>query len=255
MKTIRPLIWLFVLATLGCNQQQDRPHHPIDHPDHSHETDCVKPAYALFPQTVAMWEQSWLWAHNKDVWDESIQFTNTNMDLLMGLCQTGDCEGVRMYYILETPEDSIPGLAVVNVSGCDDFFDPAAKDILVSGIGGTVEQFLSANEVCIMTQNWRTHQRAKAPVRTPVHAYNYSWQQLQNMLDYGAQEILIRYGLRTISPADTMFAKATQEVPIAGSIVYANILYSDLEKQPFLDFTFPCPQKCGMANQLNDSCE
>lgn len=220
--------------------------------------DCTEPAYKLFRETVVMWQHSWVKAFGESEEDSPAYyvFSQANLDALRSLFP--EANGVRLYYGLRDPSDSIPFLAMVNVHGCMDMGvnDPALASVLLSDANG--QQFITADEACGFTTNWRTFVKNELKFHTPVSAYNYSWGDIDALMDPAHNEnqlLHVRYGLRTISPGDLLFDQGDTEA--YGSVVYANVMsggiFEDTEQQ-FFDFAMPCPQKCDNASMLVQGC-
>ena len=203
-----------------------------------------------------IWQQTWSDKFSSDPTAAPVSylFSKANLDSLHNLFP--EAEGARMYYGLKSSEDSIPVLCLVNMQSCLDLGvnEPDLACVLLSDATG--QKFITADEACVMTANWRTFSEEALLSHTPVNAYNYSWKELDDLS--GAVEgepVNVRYGLRTLSPGDTAFYQSQNEA--YGSVVYVNVMTAGVFEnsvEAFFDFAMPCPQKCDFTSKLVVGC-
>lgn len=218
-------------------------------------TSCTSTSYQIYRKTVAMWHQSWLWAHQTNDLAETVIYTFSHHKLEMLKDMFPQTSGVRMYYALREGDDS-PLIAMVNLLGCSDQFGSEGKSVLLSDAHGG--HFISSDSAAVLTANWQSFSCTQRPYYTPVHAYNYNWDIIDYIQGLGmneAQELHVSFGLRSISPGDEWFDP--QGVTHKGSIVYVNILQGSTlldDAEHDFDFTMPCPQYCDDESPLLHSC-
>jgi len=220
--------------------------------------DCTEPAYKIFRETAAMWTQSWLDAFGSPGAEEPFYypFSQANLTALHNLFPTAD--GTRVYYGLANSTDTIPFLLMVNIDGCADMGVNASsgENVLVSDIDG--QRFITVEEACALTANWRTFVENELKFHTKVNAYNYSWDDIDTLLNSstdGDLDLHLSYGLRTVSPGDVLFDQ--DENGPYGSVVYANVMSAgpfELSELALFDFAKPCPQKCDFTSALAIGC-
>ncbi|MDC8002454.1 hypothetical protein POV27_00190 [Aureisphaera galaxeae] len=215
---------------------------------------CVS-NYQIYDETAYLWIESWATynnslSENNNYTIETVPNISFSADSLKSL-QDHDLEanGVLLFYIKNNVSDPIPSLAMVNTKDCV----PQPNDcengncILASWYEGD-QEFISEEKFNEYQRNWCKSADATV-VFTPVYAFNYSWDAINDHLaDGNGEGIDIKYGLRTIGPSDT--AEFTEEASdtITGSVVYSNIIYG--QGQNFnniraFDFAMPCPTYCG----------
>jgi len=223
------------------------------------EDTCTDSGYQIYMETATIWEQSWAAVYNtsENPLHEKRWFSKADLDALWDMDPSA--EDVRLYYCLIDSSDVIPSLAMVNINLCDDVTDCEIPCVLISEIDGS-QYFVTAQTASQYTKNWRDRSIDQLEVHTPVYAYNYSQEEIANLMDANSLEkqgIWVKYGLRTLGPGDTNLYTETKEPAndtITGSIVYCNVIYGDdpgKNVRQYFDFALPCPRFCGGSGLLN----
>lgn len=261
MKILEFTLCLSVLFISACKKNKDpesSAKNEIISPSQKTSATCDPHSYQVYRETAEMWVQSWNWAQNlPDTYPGlTYSFSQENLSDLKDLSTAAT--GVRVYYVLANAGDSIPSLALVNINTCTnlDLLPENEQSVLLSDENGG--HFASPEEVCPLTQNWRTYADSKKPFYTPVYAYNYKWDLIENLQGIGLnpeKELKVTLGLRTVGPTDTTFQINT--ISHKGSIAYVNIMhgatfFSNVEHN--FDFTMPCPQYCDSESILSNPC-
>lgn len=219
---------------------------------------CDPHSYQVYRTTAEMWVQSWIWANKLPSTHAGLtySFSKENLETLKGLASQAN--GLRIYYILAQPGDTIPSVALVNINTCSnlDLIEENEDCVLVSDENGGY--FTSPEDVCPQAEGWRSFADSKKPFYTPVYAYNYKWDLvsiLQGIGNNPEKELKVTLGLRTVGPADTIFQ--INSISHTGSIAYVNILHGATffsNVQHNFDFTMPCPQYCDSESVLSNFC-
>lgn len=256
------LIYALFFITLSSCTESIQPENPLEQIVEGEESKvlkeedenpCTKTAYQVYRKTVQMWEQSWKWDNNISSEDPTkiFFFSGENLNALHNL--DSNSNGVRMYYCLINEGDSIPSLALVNMNNCNDLLSEGNSILIANGEGG---EFIEASQAAQYTENWRNSPKYLSPFYLPINGYNYNWDIIQGILDYGGNienRLYISLGLRTISPADSDFESAGLNY---GAIALVNILHGSSQLSAVnhsFDFTMPCPQMCDSNGSILNS--
>jgi hypothetical protein len=215
--------------------------------------ECDPVAYKLYPETVKMWEQSWRTAFDvSETNATTISFPSNLLNTLKGLPGSrNEPPSLRIYYGVDG--DSIPMLLMVNVAECNDILGPDEEPILMAT--ADTAYFVPEGIAKELTANWQALCESSIYTHTPVNAYNYNWNEISAVIDQ-EDGLSVRYGLRAVSPHDTMYEnKPGEDGETHGSVVMCNILYGGdptSTSLPSYNFAMPCPQMCGDGNSLNN---
>lgn len=228
--------------------------------------ECLSPDIKIFKETAYMWEKSWSNQFGTET-SGRIKFSYDSIRKLQGL--ESDPKGIRMYYCLMNERDTIPSLAMVNIDDtCTDLINCDDGNCILFSELDTIqnEYFINQKTLDDYTQRWRNFVNSKRDIHSPVYAYNYEWASIEDMIDpeVVAPGLWVKYGLRTLSPADTLeFGQRTVQVgdaTITGSIVYCNITYGQSpmisignrkSTNELFDFAKPCPRYCNDSISMN----
>ena len=264
MKTffLRYMAITILACSISCNKTKKQPSQSQKSMLTEEVSECLSSDFKIYGETALMWEKSWATNFGMES-SAQIKFSQENLKTLKSL--ESEAPGLRLYYCLINPSDTIPALAMVNIdNSCTDLFN--CKDVncvLLSEPGNANEYFIDEGTLNTYHERWKAHINAKGDIHTPVYAYNYEWSNIENIIDttVDAPGIWVKYGLRTLSP--TEFIEYGREAIrsgddiITGSIVYCNILYGkdqisrnrtseedDDDDDELFDFAKPCPRYC-----------
>ncbi|OUR98134.1 hypothetical protein A9Q86_13825 [Flavobacteriales bacterium 33_180_T64] len=217
---------------------------------------CLDLDSNIYLQTAIIWKESWKFEH-PDYKKTPPVFPFSKENLLKLKQHDTSADGVRIYYILKDTLQTVPSLAIVNMTSCivaDECETPNC--VLVSEINKNVDTFISHDDFTTYRDNWvkKADEKEKNhPIYTAVYAYNYSWGKIVETSETGDNGIWIQYGLRTLGPLDSRLYMEDSEIrSTTGNIVYCNIIYQrhpDISTQDSFDFAKPCPRACNTIVQ------
>lgn len=230
------------------------------------EDTCCGAKYQIFGETAELWQNTWLLLHpNQDVENPVHRtFSETSIgqleERITNNFPENDLTGFRLYYGLENVGDSIPILLMTVISECNDLLLSRKACVLRSTTDNdTTNPLITRDLASVYAANWRELVANVEVARSQVQAYNYSNSEILDVLTDSANtanEINIRFGIRSTSPSEVDFEYQVQDSLKYGSIIYCNVLYgSDINPSiaESFDFARPCPKLCGLKNALNDT--
>lgn len=251
MRNIVPLFFCFLpmFFLLACTS--DKPSKAqTDLPSTLDPVDlCAIPDQSIYQKAVKLWQSNWVVENHQlqslDVNDLKYVFSQDNLAELY----QGDAKQLRVYFCLQDSiTDTIPGLALVNIFDCRDDLEKVLY-VHFDEQGLQLESFIESETLSQLTANWRHRMSMLQPQYAPVYAYNYNWSTIHDIQEAEAggenQDVHVRFGLRTLSPTDTLF-----DIPdpaYSGNVAYVTVFYAaspDAADRQFFDFSMPCPKKC-----------
>ncbi|MEM7087197.1 MAG: hypothetical protein AAF489_13500 [Bacteroidota bacterium] len=217
---------------------------------------CINAGYQIFKLTADLWVDNWETLHTNTSGVTTVSpelfFSKLDMDSLRSLYPTSD--GVRLYYVLQHAQDTIPNLAMKPMKDCQDLNNIKATNVVLYSTIQKKSSFISDSQFQVYKNNWQNDTKMDQVHRPiDVFAYNYGWDELLNRIDPNngtdGSGVWVRYGFRTLGPEDVKeYLDPGSATPmITGNVVYCNIVYGQSPKrsnEAEFDFVKPCPRFC-----------
>ena len=216
------------------------------------DCDCFTTDVSIAPEGVLFWEAAWYKYYGIDSKQDTANQRFFSGDFINqitnGLSDPNAQGGYRVYYGLESPQDTIPILVMVAVdTNCNDMYTTDLNSNVIVTMKDT--QFVCSMDYAeYYTSKWNTYNDENPWIETIIHAYNYDLASVQNLLTpdaNGESGLTFEFGLRTLAPQETCFNQNSTDY---GSIMYCNLVYglnsNTSNGQDRMDFAMPCPKMC-----------